>query len=156
MVTEIDNIGSRIGALIDYLGISPHEFAKRCGLSSGQIISPTISKENKPSMTTLEKILNRYPVESGWLLLGKGKIWKEDYFQKRFESIKSKPKSPTEQITILLDVFEMNQRQFCQKTGVGTCTMSAIKKGERIEVSKSVRDKICEKYPFINPVWFFI
>lgn len=156
MGTEIDNIGGRIAELMEYLGISPHEFAKRCGISSGQIISVNISGDHKPSLTTLEKILERYPVNSSWLMLGKGNMWKEDYFQKRFESITSTPKSPSQQIEVLLEAFEMNQRQFCQKTKVGTCTLSAIKNGNRIEVSKDVRDKIVAKFPFIKPTWFYI
>lgn len=152
---RMDNIGERIAEVIEYLGISPHEFATRCGLSSGQIISVNL-KNHKPSLNTLEKILNRYPVNASWLMLGKDNMWELDFFEEKFQQIRNKPSSPAQQINTLLEAFEMNQRQFCKRTGVGTCTLSSIKSGIRVEISKSVRDKICKRFPFIKPVWFYL
>lgn len=151
----MEDIQQRIAEVIKYLGISPHEFATRCGLSSGQIISSNLDNY-KPSLTTLEKILNKYPINASWLMLGKGKMFDHDFFEEKFKEIKVSPSSPSQQINLLLEAFELNGRQFCHKTGVGTCTLSAIKNGARIEVSKSVRDKICRAFPFIKPVWFYL
>lgn len=151
----MENIGLRIEELMDYLGLSPHEFATRCGISTGHVITSNISGEYNPSMTTINRILKRYPVNNDWLLCGNGNMFKTDYFTERFEALKAYPKTPQMQIEILLNVFEMNARQFCIKTKVGTCTLSAIKNGQRIEVSKKVRDLIVKKYPFIPQSYFY-
>ena len=151
----MENIGFRIGEIINYLGISPHEFATRCGLSSGQIISVNM-ENNKPSLNTLEKILNRYPVNASWLMLGKGNMWDKDYFHQKFEDIKVKPTNSAQTISLLLEIFEMNARQFSKKTGVGTCTLSSIKNGSRAAISRNVQNTICTKFPFVVKTWFYL
>ena len=152
---RMDNIGERIAEVIEYLGISPHEFATRCGLSSGQIISVNL-KNHKPSLNTLEKILNRYPVNASWLMLGKDNMWEKDYFQQKFKNIKISPSSPVQQMNLLLETFEMNARQFSKKTGVGTCTLSSIKNGSRAAISRNVQNTICTKFPFVDKTWFYL
>lgn len=71
----MENIADRINSLIDVLGISKNEFAKKIGISSS-LISQITTKKNSFRVDILQKITGAFPeINSEWLLNGIGEMW---------------------------------------------------------------------------------
>lgn len=79
------NVCSRIGELIETLGISKAEFARRIGVSR-VAVSVWLNESNGPSETTMREICRQFNVDYNWLKYGK------------FEMFLQTPKNFTEQI----------------------------------------------------------
>ncbi|MGL4364597.1 MAG: helix-turn-helix domain-containing protein [Bacteroidales bacterium] len=68
----------RIAELINHFQLTPSVFAEKINVQRSSI-SHIISGRNKPSYDFIEKILLTFPsVSAEWLLLGKGKIVRND------------------------------------------------------------------------------
>lgn len=151
----MENIGIRIGELVDYLMISHNEFGDRCELTGGtSIIKGYINNDLKPSHETITKILNRYPVREEWLVLGKGKMWEKDYFAQRFFSMSEETNSPSEKFLFLLKVLELNKSQMAKKLNVARSTVNQIALGDIKMVSKNIATKLYNTFYFIPKGWF--
>ncbi len=68
----------RIRQIIDTEGLSQSEFAERIGVQRSNI-SHILSGRNNPSIDFIQKLLSNFPnINSEWVLLGKGKMYKEE------------------------------------------------------------------------------
>jgi len=66
----------RIVDLINKLNLNPRSFAIECGYSQGTTIYSIIKRGGKPSVSTIEKICNRFPqVNREWLVTGYGSMF---------------------------------------------------------------------------------
>lgn len=71
----------RIKYILDYLSVSPSQFADMIDVGRG-VISHILNGRNKPSLEVATKILEKFEyINSDWLILGIGEMIKEDYIQ---------------------------------------------------------------------------
>ena len=75
----------RIRKIIDDLGLSQSDFAKKIGVERANI-SHILSGRHKPSYDFLRKVLLTFPnLNAEWLILGKGKAYKTDNQQDKID-----------------------------------------------------------------------
>ena len=80
----MDNIGERIGELIEALGIKKVRFAERLKIDQSYVTQLTTGKR-KPSDRTISDICREFNVQEEWLRNGSGKMFidfTEDEFSK--------------------------------------------------------------------------
>ncbi len=80
----MDNIGERIGELIEALGIKKVRFAERLKIDQSYVTQLTTGKR-KPSDRTISDICREFNVQEEWLRSGSGKMFidfTEDEFSK--------------------------------------------------------------------------
>lgn len=78
----MDTIESRLKQFIQMEAISPASFADSLGMQRSGL-SHLINGRNKPSYDFISKMLNAYPdLNAEWLILGKGKPYKNASHQK--------------------------------------------------------------------------
>jgi len=80
----LDNIGERIGELIEALGIKKVRFAERLKIDQSYVTQLTTGKR-KPSDRTISDICREFNVQEEWLRNGSGKMFidfTEDEFSK--------------------------------------------------------------------------
>ena len=83
-VNELDNIGERIGELIESLGIKKVRFAERLKIDQSYVTQLTSGKRN-PSERTISDICREFNVREEWLRNGSGEMFldfTEDEFSK--------------------------------------------------------------------------
>ncbi len=66
---------TRIEALRIYTGLSRSGFARQVGITPSQYHSYTAEKPSKPTVALLLGIVNRWPVDANWLILGEGRMF---------------------------------------------------------------------------------
>lgn len=73
----MDTVNSRIQQFLNMEGVSPAQLADQLGIQRSGL-SHLLSGRNKPSYDFLTKLLSTYPkLQADWLLLGRGKPYKE-------------------------------------------------------------------------------
>ncbi|MDR2684407.1 MAG: helix-turn-helix domain-containing protein [Prevotellaceae bacterium] len=73
-----NNISERLILVIKHINLSTSAFAKNIGISQPQMFNYT--KSRQPSLTIIEKILEKYPeISAEWLVTGKGEMLKNNY-----------------------------------------------------------------------------
>ena len=70
----MDNIGERIGELIESLGIKKVRFAERLKIDQSYVTQLTTGKRN-PSDRTISDICREFNVREEWLRNGNGKMF---------------------------------------------------------------------------------
>lgn len=151
---KFETIGKRIEELVDYLGIGYTTFCKRCKISNPSLINAYLDGSMSPTHATLNKIMNRYPVNRHWFLLGVGEMWNEDYFESRFRTLAFKPKTPSEKIATLLEVFECSFPQLEKITGIKSTTLKGIRYGKIFDISDDNVNKLATRIKFIPRAWY--
>lgn len=150
-----NNIGKRIKELIDYLHLTYNVFSLECGITNYLTIKNIVTGKTKfPSMETLEKIIRRYPVRREWLIADSGKMWEKDYFEERFKLMHKKYKTPSQKITGLAEIFEINVTNFAQVTGINPGTLLKIQDGTTTSITEKNQTKIMNKFPYIPKKFF--
>jgi phage repressor protein C with HTH and peptisase S24 domain len=77
-VLEQTSIQERIRNLIQYLGLNPHSFAEKIGVSKSSVYNIIGGPAYKPSFDLIAGILRAFEfINPEWLLLGKGEITKK-------------------------------------------------------------------------------
>ena len=75
----MDTVNSRIQQFLNMEGVSPAQLADQLGVQRSGL-SHLLSGRNKPSYDFLTKLLSAYPnLQADWLLLGRGKPYKEAF-----------------------------------------------------------------------------
>jgi len=74
MEYNLDTKAGRLGFLIETLGLSKGEFAKRADISQS-LVSNILTGNNGPSRATVNLICNTYKVNKEWLREGKGEMF---------------------------------------------------------------------------------
>ncbi len=83
-------INKRVNKLIETLAVKKSTFSSATGIST-VILSHIGSGRNKVSLTAVEQILKAYPsVNSEWLILGKGDMFKDSTNNDDLKAIRSK------------------------------------------------------------------
>ena len=73
----MDTVNSRIQQFLNMEGVSPAQLADQLGIQRSGL-SHLLSGRNKPSFDFITKLLSSYPkLQADWLLLGRGKPYKE-------------------------------------------------------------------------------
>ena len=76
---EETTINDRIGQIIYHYKLNNSSLGKRIGLNSGGTITNIVSgRKSKPSYDILRKIAEVFPVNTDWLLLGKGPMLRDN------------------------------------------------------------------------------
>ena len=73
---EGETLGTRLGILIEKLGMSKGDFAKKADISQS-LVSNILSGNNGPSNATFNLICRTYKVNKNWLRKGEGEIFND-------------------------------------------------------------------------------
>ena len=81
----------RLIEIMNSQGVTAKQFSLELGISAGTL-SNIIGGRNKPSLELLKSIAAHYPfIESDWLFLGKGEMYKSNYESSTAQSFHSEP-----------------------------------------------------------------
>lgn len=148
-----ENISDRLKAIMEYLGLCPTVFAKNIGISP-TAVNKYFTQGHIPRKTTIDKIINKYPIRREWLENGEGKMWEEDYFKERFLKYGLGARTPKEKVESLMKVFECNQSGLAERLGVSRAYIFAVinEKIKKISYEKIIT--FTEKEKFISKEWW--
>lgn len=70
---EKETVNDRIQKIIDHYSLNKSSFSKAIGLGNSMTITNIVTgRKNKPSYDVLRKIVEHFPINPSWLLVGKG------------------------------------------------------------------------------------
>ena len=70
---EKETVNDRIQKIIDHYKLNKSSFSKAIGLGNSMTITNIVTgRKNKPSYDVLRKIVECFPINPSWLLIGKG------------------------------------------------------------------------------------
>ena len=76
-----ESVTQRVKHIINYYGLNPNSFSKKIGATTSTIVS-MLDKDTNPSVETINKILNAFPLISlNWLIKGDGNMEMIEYGQ---------------------------------------------------------------------------
>ena len=153
---QANKFGQQLDALIKYLNIKPAVFAKRCDFIRNKSIPLYISGDIFPTLETIDKIRQTYPVTMEWLCYAKGEMWQsgKDYFQERFENYDKKTDTLKEKTEALLEVFECNGSELGRRLGVSKDIINYMKNGQKTELEAKYILLFRSKIEFIPYEWY--
>ncbi|WP_294203131.1 hypothetical protein [uncultured Chryseobacterium sp.] len=142
---------STLRELLDYLDIPDATFGKNCNISTNALVKGWLDGTYHPTKKSLNKILDRYPVNIEWLLFGTGKMWKVDYFKSRYEIYKLTKEDPSaaEIVENLVLIFDTNPAGLNRRLGLPINTLHSIINGKTKTLSEAVKNVFLEKISFI-------
>ena len=76
-IKEETTINDRIEQIIYHYKLNKSSFSREIGSSSMTIINIVTGRKSKPGYEILRKIATRFPVNTDWLLLGKGPMLRD-------------------------------------------------------------------------------
>ncbi|MDR6548516.1 transcriptional regulator with XRE-family HTH domain [Chryseobacterium rhizosphaerae] len=145
-----DVFRKQIKKLLDYLYLSVNEFSKECGFSSNSLVKAYLEGDYAPTLKSLLRICDRYPVRLEWLTRDDGEMWVEDYFEKRFNQYKDEGgTTPKEKIFNLMKIFEANQTQLAARLGVTKHTINYICTGDLSSLTEANKDQFSKAITYI-------
>lgn len=147
------NIGARIKKIMDYLQLTPPKFAKNCGLSNYTVLNGYISGAYIPTLGTINKIIERYPINKEWLIDGEGAMWKYDYFKRRIRDYGESPKSTPEKLKAISEIYEISNGEVIKRSKIPRGTYWDMMRGV-YELNDERILKLREAFPEIPLSWY--
>ncbi|MDR2205842.1 MAG: helix-turn-helix domain-containing protein [Flavobacteriaceae bacterium] len=152
----MDKFPNRIKALIEYLNIPVAKFAKNCGFSNYVMVKYYMNGKYDPTLSSIKKIIDRYPVNKNWLVFGDGEMWGLDYFRSEFYTICRANDNYTvsDKIKVLLRVFDCSVSELAKRAGINKNTLQKIVSGEIKSLSDENILKLRKVADFVPERWF--
>lgn len=137
--------------LIDYLGLTIGAFATEIGASQPAINNIIEGKYNL-TFKVADKIMQRYPVNKVWLILGEGEMWEKDYFRDRYEKYGTYHTDIPQKIENLQKIFDCNKSILANHLGLSRSHVSALSLNKIHSFSDETIDVLTRKVKFIPTI----
>lgn len=139
--------------LIDYLGLTVGAFATQIGASQPAINNIVTGKYNL-TFKVADKIMQRYPVNKAWLILGEGEMFEKDYYRDRFEKYGEYHTDMPNKIKTLKKIFDCNSSVLAKKLGLSRSHVSALSLNKIHSFSPEMIDMLTRKVKYIPREWW--